>query len=48
MRSMSLLKKMRDGEKTKHLKMAAAEVTREICFPKKRKREMEKSVLGFG
>lgn len=51
MRSMSLLKKMRDGQKTKHLKMAAAEVMREICFQKrkkKEKRELEKSVLGFG
>lgn len=37
MRSMSLLKKMRDGEKTKHSKTAAAEVTREICFQKKEK-----------
>lgn len=39
MRSMSLLKKMRDGQKTKHLKMAAAEVTREICFQKRKKRK---------
>lgn len=42
MRSMSLLKKMRDGQKTKHLKMAAAEVTREICFQKRKKKEKGK------